>query len=161
MTNQEFEYIACKIRPGMMKLAAAFFQNREDAEDAVQEVLVKMWLRPWLPGDNVEGMATKAIKNQCISIRRKQFVRQTVELDNEARGTAGTDDSDVPIRIKEQKEIIEQAINKLQRSEQRLIRMTQRGLEAEEIALITDIPVRSVRTILSTARKKLIKQIQS
>lgn len=84
-----------------------------------------------------------------------------VELDNEAGGTAGTDDSDRLVRIKEQNEIIEQAINKLLRSEQRLIRMTQRGLEAEEIALVTGIPVRSVRTILSTARKKLIKQIQS
>lgn len=161
MTNQEFEYIACKIRPGMMKLAASFFQNREDAEDAVQEVLVKMWLRPWLPGDNAEALASKAIKNQCISIRRKRLVRQMVELDNEAGGTAGTDDRDRLVRIKEQNEIIEQAINKLLRSEQRLIRMTQRGLEAEEIALVTGIPVRSVRTILSTARKKLIKQIQS
>lgn len=144
-----------------MKLAAAFFQNREDAEDAVQEVLMKMWLRPWLPGNNIEALAIKAIKNQCISIRRKRLVRQMVELDNEVGGTAGTDDSDKLIRIKEQDEIIEQAINKLLMSEQRLIRMTQRGLEVEEIALITGIQVRSVRSILSAARKKLIKQIQS
>ena len=144
-----------------MKLASDFFRNREDAEDAVQEVLIKIWLRKWQPGDNIDGLAVRAIKNQCVSMQRKLLLRRTADIDDEARRTAASEESDTNIRTEEQHETIERAIGLLPRSEQRLIRMKQKGLEADEITLITGIPLHSVRTILSAARKKLIKQLKT
>lgn len=144
-----------------MKLASDFFRNREDAEDAVQEVLIKIWLRKWQPGDNIDGLAVRAIKNQCVSMQRKLLLRRTADIDDEARRTAAPEESDTNIRTEEQNETIERAICLLPRSEQRLIRMKQKGLEADEITLITGIPIHSVRTILSAARKKLIKQLKT
>lgn len=159
MTTQEFQDIARRLRPLLMRIATDFFNNREEAEDAVQEVLVKMWLRPWKPGDNIDGLAVKAIKNQCISIQRKLALRRTADIDK-ARNTAGSEESDTRIRVSEQEEIIERAIRGLPKWEQRLIRMKQQGLETEEIAAVTGIAILSARSILSSARRKLIKQLK-
>ena len=150
-----------RIRPRMMKIALDFFQNQEDAEDAVQEVLLRMWLRDGLPNDNYEALAVRATKNVCVSMWRKQKLRrmETIDTDNDTSMDSGSSDSQV--LTQEQAQRIEQAISRLPRSEQRLIRLKQEAdLEADEIAVITGIPVRSVRSMISSARHKLLKLLK-
>lgn len=150
-----------RIRPRMMKIALDFFQNQEDAEDAVQEVLLRMWLRDGLPNDNYEALAVRATKNVCVSMWRKQKLRrmETIDADNDTSMDSGSSDSQV--LTQEQAQRIEQAISRLPRSEQRLIRLKQEAdLEADEIAVITGIPVRSVRSMISSARHKLLKLLK-
>ena len=168
MTATEFEYIAQQLRPQMMRVALDFFHNEEDAEDAVQEVLLKMWQRQWKPDDgpstNLEqtrALAIKATKNQCVSMARKQRLRQHLSLEDGARREAGPGGADEALLTQERRMMIELAISTLTRSEQRIIRLTQdRGLDAEEIALVTGIKLNSVRSMLSMARKKLIKKLR-
>lgn len=150
-----------RIRPRMMKIALDFFQNQEDAEDAVQEVLLRMWLRDGSPNDNYEALAVRATKNVCVSMWRKQKLRrmETIDADNDTSMDSGSSDSQV--LTQEQAQRIEQAISRLPRSEQRLIRLKQEAdLEADEIAVITGIPVRSVRSMISSARHKLLKLLK-
>lgn len=150
-----------RIRPRMMKIALDFFQNQEDAEDAVQEVLLRMWLRDGLPNDNYEALAVRATKNVCVSMWRKQKLRrmETIDADNDTSMDSGSSDSQV--LTQEQAQRIEQAISRLPRSEQRLIRLKQEAdLEADDIAVITGIPVRSVRSMISSARHKLLKLLK-
>ncbi|MBR3530619.1 MAG: sigma-70 family RNA polymerase sigma factor [Bacteroidaceae bacterium] len=145
----------------MMKIALDFFQNQEDAEDAVQEVLLRMWLRDGSPNDNYEALAVRATKNVCVSMWRKQKLRrmETIDADNDTSMDSGSSDSQV--LTQEQAQRIEQAISRLPRSEQRLIRLKQEAdLEADEIAVITGIPVRSVRSMISSARHKLLKLLK-
>jgi len=161
MTQTEFERIVLRIRPRMMKIALDFFQNQEDAEDAVQEVLLRMWLRDGSPNDNYEALAVRATKNVCVSMWRKQKLRrmETIDTDNDTSMDSGSSDSQV--LTQEQAQRIEQAISRLPRSEQRLIRLKQEAdLEADEIAVITGIPVRSVRSMISSARHKLLKLLK-
>jgi len=161
MTQTEFERIVLRIRPRMMKIALDFFQNQEDAEDAVQEVLLRMWLRDGSPNDNYEALAVRATKNVCVSMWRKQKLRrmETIDADNDTSMDSGSSDSQV--LTQEQAQRIEQAISRLPRSEQRLIRLKQEAdLEADEIAVITGIPVRSVRSMISSARHKLLKLLK-
>lgn len=161
MTQTEFERIVLRIRPRMMKIALDFFQNQEDAEDAVQEVLLRMWLRDGLPNDNYEALAVRATKNVCVSMWRKQKLRrmETIDADNDTSMDSGSSDSQV--LTQEQAQRIEQAISRLPRAEQRLIRLKQEAdLEADEIAVITGIPVRSVRSMISSARHKLLKLLK-
>ncbi len=161
MTQTEFERIVLRIRPRMMKIALDFFQNQEDAEDAVQEVLLRMWLRDGLPNDNYEALAVRATKNVCVSMWRKQKLRrmETIDTDNDTSMDSGSSDSQV--LAQEQAQRIEQAISRLPRAEQRLIRLKQEAdLEADEIAVITGIPVRSVRSMISSARHKLLKLLK-
>ena len=160
MTTTEFENIVLQLRPLMMRIAYDFFRNEEDAEDAVQEVLLKMWKRKWLPGDDIKAMAVVATKNQCVSMARKHRLRQHLSLED-ARGHASPDRADNVLIINEQTLRIEQAIGTLTKSEQRIIRLKQeQNIDADEISLITGIQVKSVRSMLSMARKKLIEKIK-
>lgn len=160
MTTTEFEHIVLQIRPQMVRVALDFFHNEEDAEDATQNVLFKMWKREWKPDDNVAALAIRATKNECVSMARKQRLRAHLPIENEARGMTSTQEADQDIITHERRTIIEKAINNLSRSEQRIIRLTQeKGLNAEEIAIVTGIKLTSVRSMLSMARKKLIEQL--
>ena len=127
----------------------------------MQEVLLRMWLRDGLPNDNYEALAVRATKNVCVSMWRKQKLRrmETIDTDNDTSMDSGSSDSQV--LTQEQAQRIEQAISRLPRSEQRLIRLKQEAdLEADEIAVITGIPVRSVRSMISSARHKLLKLLK-
>ena len=144
----------------MVRVALDFFHNEEDAEDAVQNVLFKMWKREWKPDDDVTALAIRATKNECVSMARKQRLRTHFPIENVARSMTSTQEADQGILTHERRAMIEKAINNLSRSEQRIIRLTQdKGLNAEEIAIVTGIKLASVRSMLSMARKKLIEQL--
>ena len=49
MTQTEFEHLLLQTRDKMMRVAMSFFHNREDAEDVVQEVCMRMLERGWKP----------------------------------------------------------------------------------------------------------------
>lgn len=159
MNVTEFEHIALELRPQMLRVALDFFHNEEDAEDAVQEVLLRMWQREWRANDDIKAMAIRATKNQCVSMARKQRLRQHLSLEDAARGEPSPGGADEALLTRERLMMIELAISTLTRSEQRIIRLTQRGLEADEIAVVTGIKLNSVRSMLSMARKKLIKTL--
>ena len=165
MNVTEFEHIAREMRPQMLRVALDFFHNEEDAEDAVQEVLLKMWQREWsadtpsVDTEQFRALVIKATKNQCVSMARKQRLRQHLSLEGAARGEPSPGGADEALLTRERHLMIELAISTLTRSEQRIIRLTQRGLEADEIAVVTGIKLYSVRSMLSMARKKLIKKL--
>lgn len=157
MKATEFEHIAQELRPLMMKVAMDFFHNREDAEDAVQEVLLNMWKHEWKPDDNIEAFAMIGTKNMCVSIWRKQKLRRTMQIDDshDAISTANIDDE---LIAHDQMRMLDEAIAKLPRSEQRLVRLKQEAdIGTAELSAITGIPVRSVSTMMASARRKLLK----
>ena len=161
MTPTEFEHIALQLRPRMMRVALDFFHNEEDAEDAVQDVLVKMWKREWKPDDDIKALAVRATKNQCVSMARKQRLRQSIPLEEGAHRCLSPEETDQAILTREQSMMIELAISTLTHSEQRIVRMKHdKGLDAEQIAIIIGIKLNSVRSMLSMARKKLIKKLE-
>ena len=120
----------------MMRVAAAFFQNREDAEDAVQDAMLKLLRRGSGPADDLEALAVR--KGSSLS-----------------DAVIGTDRADAAAESTDAAARLEEAIRRLPRSEQRLIRLRQDGFESDEIAAVTGIPLRSVRTMISSARKRL------
>ena len=162
MTVTEFEHIVLQMRPKMMRVALDFFHNEKDAEDAVQDILLKMWRRKWHPDDDIQALAIKATKNQCVSMARKQRLRQHLPLEEAADRIQVGSEADQNVLTHEQDRKIEQAISTLARSEQRIIRLKRDSdLDAEEIAIITGIQVSSVRSMISMARKKLIEKLMT
>jgi RNA polymerase sigma-70 factor (ECF subfamily) len=160
MTQTEFEHKLIGMHPQMMRVAMDFFHNEEDAMDVVQEVYVRMLKRGWQQGDNIEALSIKATKNLCVSVWRRQRLRESESLDKVA-DAIGNDSADSPLLRLEQNNNIEHAIQKLPPSEQKLIRMRhQDDMTLEEIAKETGMTRRSASTIISSAKKHLLKLIK-
>ena len=144
----------------MMRVAMDFFHNEEDAMDVVQEVYVRMLKRGWQQGDNVEVLGIRATKNLCVSVWRRQRLREAQPLESIPEST-GDDSADGPMLSEERQTEIENAIQKLPPSEQKLIRMRhQEDMTLEEIAQETGMSRRSASTIISSAKKHLLKLIK-
>ena len=141
----------------MMRVAMDFFHNEEDAMDVVLEVYVRMLKRGWQQGDNVEALGIRATKNLCVSVWRRQRLREAQPLESIPEST-GDDSADGPMLSEERQTEIENAIQKLPPSEQKLIRMRhQEDMTLEEIAQETGMTRRSASTIISSAKKHLLK----
>ncbi len=151
MTQTEFEHLLLQTRDKMMLVAMSFFHNREDAEDVVQEVCVRMLERGWKSGDNTEALLIKATKNLCVSVWRRQKLRETEPLIMPSEASA-----DTPLLQQEQRKQLEQAIAELTPSEQRFIRMKGEELSIEEIAELTGVSKRTASTMLWQAKKRLL-----
>ena len=149
------------LRPKLMAVAFAFFRNREDAEDVVQEVLLKLFKRGLKEGDNIDALAMRATKNACVSEYRKRRLRDAEIIDARHESIPGQTKADAATEATDRISMLTRAMARLPRSEQRLIRLRQAGLESEEISLVTGIPLRSVRTIISSARRHLIEMMET
>ena len=160
MTQTEFEHKLIGMRPQMLRVAMDFFHNEEDAEDVVQEVYVRMLKRGWRQGDNVEALGIRATKNLCVSVWRRQRLRESEPLESVPE-SAGHDSAATPLLNGARHAEIENAIRKLPPSEQRLIRMKhQDDMPLEDIAKVTAMSRRPPSTIISSAKKHLLKLIK-
>lgn len=155
MTQTEFEHTLLGMRTKMMRVATDFFYNEMDAEDIVQEVCERMLKRGWHEGDDLEVLLIRATKNLCVSVWRRQKLRETEPLEDIAEPLAHQT-ADSPLLQWERQVALENAILCLPPSEQRLIRMKGDELSLDEISEQTGIPKRSASAMLSTARKRLM-----
>ena len=160
MTTQEYEEIAHKMRPRLMQLWLTFFQDGEQAADAVQEALLRLWLLRDRVSDitHAEALLFKMTKNICVSewrYQRRQGLLTVERLDfvltEEAQPLAEDDN----IRL------LQQAIATLAPMEQRLFRMRHElGMDVPQIAAATGLLPRSVSAVVSRARHKIIDQLK-
>ena len=97
MTQEEYKDEVRRIRPKLLSVARRYVGD-DDAEDTVQDVLLRLWqmldeLR--LP---VDALATVLVRNQCVSQLRKQrhavALPATIASDGFSVGVA-TDSTDV------------------------------------------------------------------
>lgn len=162
MTRKEFENIVPRLRPLIVKVGLDFFGNIDDAEDVAQDTLVRLWRYcEQLDADrNMTALATMVAKNICIEhYRRRQM---TIAEPTEDTPASSTYSADAGIESKETQERIDTAIKRLAPREQQLVR--KRYIEdqtTDEIAQETGIPKPSVKSMISTAKTKLIKILRS
>lgn len=159
MTSEEFEHIAIGLRSQLLQIAMNFCHDEDDAEDIVQEVMLRLWMRRDKLDHDVTSLACKATRNMCVSWWRKEQVRCVVPLaeDLPLEESRQTDDQ---LMMDEQIKLLQQCIAQLSRSQQRLIRLKLfEGLDTQEIAAITGITPRSVIVMLSAAKQKLMETL--
>jgi RNA polymerase sigma-70 factor (ECF subfamily) len=74
MTRTDFDDLVLKLGRRLYGIAYRMLKNQEGSEDAVQEVMVKLWkMNTQLSEyESVEALATTMTKNHCIDVIRKQ-----------------------------------------------------------------------------------------
>ena len=159
MSDKDFEITVGKNRQRLVSLALHFLKNKEDAEDAAQEVLLRLWLfRSSLRhGKNIDGLLTTMMRNHCVSKLRK-VSPLTVPLEQCGADTGGN--ALQWLEEKQNNELLRKAVASLSQAERRLFIMRQQaGMEIGQIAALTNSNPRSVSAVVSAARRKVFNYI--
>lgn len=145
----------------MFTAAIRLTADTADAQDAVQDAVVRLWQQQSRLEDasNIEAYAVKAAHNAAIDIvRRRHPVTPLEGLAERDTGHDPSKDLDIKDRVERVMEIIED----LPEAQRRVILMRDvDGLELEEIARDTGYSNVNVRALLSRARAKIRKHFVS
>ena len=143
-------------RDKLLSYARKLTDDHSDAEDAVQEVMLKLWnLRPKLDEyHSIEALAMTMTHHTCMDILRGKHP-DNLSLDSvQAASPVAT-----PERLLEEKDefsLMRHIISTLPPLQQTILRMKDvEEYETEEIAEITGCSSEAIRSNLSRARKKV------
>jgi len=156
MSQERFKAEVLPMRETLFHIAKRILAEEQEAEDAVQEVLLKLWhTRDSLSKyDNVAAFATTVTKNHCLD--RLKVKSRTDSLDESHNVRAGTDNPYLQLERKNTEAVLQRIIEYLPPLQQAIIRMKDmQEYEVEEIAEITGTTIEAVRVNLSRARKKV------
>ncbi len=146
------------ISPKLYNVAKRMLGNKTLAEDAVQEVICKIWAKrkKIAKHNNFNALAFISIKNHCLDIIKKQ--KPEVNIDDIYTLSSTSSDEENIVR-KECNQIILQVIQTLPKIQREIMIMREiDGLEFNEIASITELKIEHIRVLLSRARKHVIAE---
>lgn len=145
----------------MVKVGRDFFGNQMDAEDVAQEALLRLWKYcERLDADrNLDALAVKVAKNVCVDLYKSRNTYED-EITSDI-ASPPSQSADAELHAKEVQQKIDEAMERLNPRERDLLKARQfEGKSAEEISEQTGIPKSSVKSMISTARKKLKMDLQ-
>ena len=158
MKAEMFTSVVSRLRPQLLALALQFNADRDAAEDAVQEALMRLWTA-WerlAEEEDAERLAVRLTKHACIDAFRQSQQQQTVTLKDNAATT-----SEDAMHETELQQALERAVAALSSSERRLWTLfAEAQMSSAQIAAATGISVRSVSSMLSTARRHIVESLK-
>lgn len=160
---REFQKSVLPVQDKLYRFALRILGSAEDAEDVVQDVLMKIWNQGSDLGEkvNVEAWCMRMAKNLSLDRLKSGHRRfqQQMEVLPEAHDPQLT-----PDRITEQAELmkrIHQLIAQLPEKQRMVIQLRDiEGHSYQEIADMIEISLDQVKVNLFRARKQLRKQLQ-
>lgn len=155
MTQEEFKEEAQRLRPRLM-LTARRYLGDDDAEDTVQDALLRLWQMVGELRQPFDALALRLTRNLCIDQVRRR--KPTVVLTD----SGGTDQADGDDERIERMMAVVSTLPDLQQTILRLRHLE--GMEMNEIAELTGSSEVAVRKALSRARQavrqKYMKQYE-
>jgi RNA polymerase sigma factor (sigma-70 family) len=158
MTRADFSDLVRQLNRNLYGYAFRILRNQEEAEDAVQEVFIKLWnMGGKIDEYNIIGaLATTMTKNICIDLLRKK--KHIVQEGYEGIKIEGLDNSS-PHELmvgRESENILYHIIEKLPEIYKEVIKLREiDGLTYEEIAVMTKQNINTLRVNLSRARRMI------
>lgn len=149
------------LKDKMFRFAYHLLGQEAEAEDAVQEVLLKVWTKrdEWASWRNIEGYCMIALRNQCLEKLRHRRPQWTVE--SAAREVQSKDrDPEQQVQDKELSGHIRKCLEGLPEKLQSVVHLREvEGLSYQEIAAVLDLSMEQVKVNLFRARTALKKLI--
>lgn len=160
MQAETFTSVVSRLRPRLLSLAQQFDADRDGAEDAVQEALMRLWTA-WeglATTADAERLAVRLTKHACVDAYRRRH--QTVALKEVATAAQQTA-AESPVQESEMQRALERAVAALSPAERRLWTLfAEAQMDSAQIAAATGIAVRSVSAMLSTARRRIVESLK-
>ncbi|MFD1145101.1 RNA polymerase sigma factor [Larkinella insperata] len=158
MDLQAFKHKVLPVQGRLFRLAKLFLRNREEAEDALQEVLMRLWTkRQQLDSYNsVEALAVQMTRNLCLDKLKSQAHRSTDDnsdlSDVFGHGVSPYEQTE----LSDSTSLLHRIIGTLPEPQKLILHL--RDVEEysfEEIAEVTGLTVNNIRVILSRARQRV------
>jgi len=160
MNKKEFLELVFPIKQKVFRLAKRLLISAEEAEDATQEVLIKMWNKnqELHKYNSIEAMMITMTKNYCLDrLKSKQASNLKLVHNNYLNNDAGLDKQ---TEDKDELKWIEKIINNLPETQKLVVQLREiEELEFDQIAEILQITEINARVILSRARKTIKKEM--
>ena len=156
MELQEFKISVLPLRCKLLNYARKIIGNPEDAEDAVQEAMLKLWNKreEMEQYKSIEAFAMIVTRNLCMDVLRSKHTTNT-SLEQVSNTTVNS----TPERLMEthdQMRLMHEIIASLPTLQRTIMQMKDlEEYETEEIAEITGCSAEAIRSNLSRARKKV------
>ncbi|WP_297093900.1 RNA polymerase sigma factor [uncultured Draconibacterium sp.] len=155
MTSSDFEKLIIQHKDKLFRFAASILKDSNDAQDAVQEVVLKLWKNRRLLDNakNLESYCMNTVKNHCFDVLRKQKHHQNYLLANvhEAQEETRFDAIDLVEKLK-------QELHQLPDQQRMAIELKDfQGLDYEEVGDIMEQSANTIRVHVSRGRKKLFE----
>ena len=151
MTQEEYKEEARRLRPQLLQTARRYL-NEDDAEDTVQDVLLRLWQMVDMLRMPIDALATVLVRNFCVNRLRRQRPSQALTASCEQPEETETDE-----RI----ERVLEMIGTLPTLQQTILRLRHiEGMGMKEIAELTGSSEVAVRKTLSRARQTLKQQYE-
>lgn len=155
MNEKEFEITVLGFREKLFRVALRYMQNSDDAEDAVQDVVLKLWRMnsKLAQYDSIEALAMTMMRNRCIDILRKENKLSDLSVVHIQKNS--TSDERI-IEARSEVEILHKVMQSLPEMQRIVLHLREiEQYEFEEIAEVLGIEVNAIRVNLSRARKKM------
>ena len=160
MQQTEFLNVVLPFKDKLYRLAKRLLVSKEEAEDATQEILMKLWSKnSMMKGyNNVEAYAMMMTKNFCLDrlkskqagnlkLVHSQYKDENVSLQNE-------------LEVSDSLSWIERIMDELPDQQKMVLQLRDvEQYEFEEIAELMDMSATAVRVTLSRARKTVREKL--
>ena len=148
------------VQDKMYRLARRLLVSKESAEDAVQEVMLKLWARKEKLSeyDNVEAFAMTVTKNYCLDqLKLKQNNNLRIVHSNYEDGNNSIQKN---LEVQDDLNWVQKIIESLPEQQKILIQLRDvEQYEYDEIAKMTEMQETAIRVALSRARKKIREEM--
>ncbi len=165
MRSSEFKLMVMPYASRLYRLAFRMMGNREEAEDVVQEVYLKLWkMRNELPSyQSIEALAVRITRNLCLDLLRKRKKTLDVVESERREQESGRQSTPEDHAEKEEKiQLVHEMINRLPEPQRSLIHLRHiEGKEYDEIAAMVNMTGNAIRVNISRARKKLREMLNT
>lgn len=161
MTQSDFIALINPFRSKLFRLAKRMLVSNEEAEDATQETIMKLWAmnEKLTEYRSVEALAMKTIKNYCLDQLKSKRATSHLQIVHSDFGIHGKDyqkDLDSSDSLK----WIGRMMNQLPEQQRLVLHMRDiEQYEFEQIAEILDITEGNARQLLIRARKTIRENI--
>ena len=156
MNQTEFMNVVNPFKDKVFRMAKRILVSTEEAEDATQEVLVKLWNKNESIDayNNLEALAMTMTKNYCLDqLKSKRASNMKIVHNNFTDREASLQQKAEDI---DSMNWVEKIINALPEQQKLIVQMRDiEQYEFEEIAKILDMSEATIRVALSRARKTI------